>query len=53
MRTEIHTQMYEAVRRRQAAADEESYECFVGMLLQAGIPEGEEEFYSYAPTIQF
>ncbi|KAJ7705503.1 cytochrome P450 [Mycena rosella] len=48
VRTGIHTKMYESLRRRQAAGDEESTECFVGKLFQSGVPAGEEQFYSYS-----
>ncbi|KAF7369124.1 Cytochrome P450 [Mycena venus] len=47
VRTGIHTRLYEDVWRRQAAGDEESIECFIGKIIQDGVPEGEEEFYSY------
>ncbi|KAJ7472375.1 cytochrome P450 [Mycena galericulata] len=47
VRTEIHTHLYETTRRRQAADDEESTECFIGKVLQTEIPAGEEEYYSY------
>ncbi|KAJ7766403.1 cytochrome P450 [Mycena maculata] len=46
VRNAIHTRMYEGVRRRQAAGDVESTECFIGKVLQSKIPEGDEEAYS-------
>ncbi|KAJ7926933.1 cytochrome P450 [Mycena leptocephala] len=47
VRTKIHTGMYDDVRRRQAAGDPKSTECFIGHLIRAGVPKGEEHFYSY------
>jgi hypothetical protein len=46
VRTGLHTRMYEAVRQRQSAGDEESTECFIGKIIQTGAPVAEEEFYS-------
>ncbi|KAJ7182771.1 cytochrome P450 [Mycena crocata] len=46
-RTAIHTQLYDTVQCRQTSGDEESAECFIGKILQTGVPPGEEEFYSY------
>ncbi|KAJ6598386.1 cytochrome P450 [Mycena vulgaris] len=43
VRTGLHTQMYKALQRRQAAGDEESTECFVGKLFQSDVPAGEED----------
>ncbi|KAJ7766397.1 cytochrome P450 [Mycena maculata] len=47
VRSAMHTRMYEGVRRRQAAGDAESTECFIGKVLQSKIPEGDEEAYSH------
>ncbi|KAJ7179788.1 cytochrome P450 [Mycena filopes] len=46
VRTALHTQWCESVRRRLAAGDERSAECFIGSVLN-DVPVGEESFYSY------
>ncbi|KAJ7088677.1 cytochrome P450 [Mycena epipterygia] len=47
VRTGLYTKMFDALQRRQALGDEESTECFIGKTFQAGVPAGEEKYYSY------
>ncbi|KAJ7768207.1 cytochrome P450 [Mycena metata] len=47
VRAEIQTSLWESLRRRQAAGDEESFDCAIGELMHQGPPPGEEHFYSY------
>ncbi|KAJ7040657.1 cytochrome P450 [Mycena alexandri] len=47
VRAEIQTSLWESLRRRQAAGDEESFDCALGELMHRGPPPGEEHFYSY------
>ncbi|KAJ7176735.1 cytochrome P450 [Mycena filopes] len=48
VRAEIQTSLWESLRRRQAAGDEESFACMLGELMHQGPPPGQEHFYSYA-----
>lgn len=48
VRTGLYTRMFDSMQRRQAMGDEESTECFVGKAFQAGVPAGQEKYYSYA-----